>query len=188
MYYYIGPNNTSVSNVGSFMSYGGYSLKPVPLITLQKQLLKSGKHADNIGATFTLTLKGTLTPYPDSLDGGLVLLDTLQDELRTAFNQDGKNLLLKCNGTTILSTCPRVLSIEFEESTNNWVFTTLWNLIKIMWAKTQKCPHLSSLSTRIGKSRWSKKLESLHGIWEMLRIKVLVLTTLQREMPTSLYV
>ena len=110
------------------MMYGAYQLKPAPIISLQKELVKAGNQEENIGATFRLTMRGTLTPFPDSQIGGLDQIDALQDELRDAFSVDGRHLELTCGATTILSVCPRILSVAFDESSNNWVMTAPYTI------------------------------------------------------------
>ena len=115
--------SSGVAPTGTTMFYGSYQFKPVPFVILRKELLKSNDLSPNIGATFRLTLKGTLTPFPGDTIGGLNEIVGLQQELREALNQDGRHFVINCGQTELLATCPRILSVEFDESGNNWVMT-----------------------------------------------------------------
>lgn len=110
------------------MTYGDYEFSPVPFLNMSKQFAKSGNEALNVGVTFRVTLRGTLTPLPVETSGGLDKLDELQDELRAAFSVDGRPFEVMCGETTIIRTCPRIISINFDESNNNWVFTTPYTI------------------------------------------------------------
>ena len=78
--------------------------------------------ANPINHIFTMTMNGTLTPLPNGTTG-LPELDDLMEELRTAFNRDGKLLEIKCDATVIMQIYPKIISVDFQESSNNWVQT-----------------------------------------------------------------
>lgn len=144
------------------MTYGDYSFSPVPFITLKKQLIKSGQFAENIGATFLLTLSGTLTTVPTNNSGGLNIIDQLQDEIRSAFNEDGKAFEIKCGDTTILRTCPRVISIDFAPSNNNWVFSSPYTIeLEFDWDNLGEDDKMPPFIESFDES-WSVSLEESH--------------------------
>lgn len=100
------------------MTYGTYEFSPVPFLSLSKEYTKSGD-GTHIGTLWSVTLTGTLQlPAGTS---GITALIALQDNLREAFSDEGKCLVLKCDETTLLQAAPRVTSISFSESNNNWV-------------------------------------------------------------------
>lgn len=103
------------------MKYGSYSFSPVPFITMNKEFQKS-EDGTLLGTVFKITLDGVLTPLPSG-DGGLEVIDAYQDNLRSAFDVDGKLFELNCDGTPLIYAYPRILSLQFEKSSNNWVYT-----------------------------------------------------------------
>lgn len=110
----------------TIVTYGGYRLQPAPLVSIQRDSVQVRSRDNPIGYTFQMTLSGTLTPYP--ADGGLSVMDGLIEELRNAFNRDGKQLLIECGPvggpyTEIMSIYPRIGTLSLQESNNNWVRT-----------------------------------------------------------------
>lgn len=107
------------------MTYGTYQLSPVPTITISRTSIPVGNMENPIGYTFTMTLNGTLTNYPN--ETGLTDLDTLMENMRSAFNKDGNRLLIECDTGSgfapIMTIYPRIRSINFAESNNNWAET-----------------------------------------------------------------
>lgn len=101
-----------------------YNFSPVPFLNVTKQFQKT-PDGTLIGTLTTATLAGTLVSVPT---GGLVYIDNLQDTLRSKLNEDGKLLRLTCDGYDILSVYPRINSIQFGESNNNWVFTSPYTI------------------------------------------------------------
>lgn len=99
------------------MKYGDYEFIPVPLIRIGKEF---DGDVTIVGSRYTLTLDGTLVASPT---GGIRHIDELQDELRAGFDQDGKLFEVKCGSDTLIKNYPRINSIEFEETSNNWVQT-----------------------------------------------------------------
>lgn len=104
------------------MKYGDYSFSPVPMITIDKSLTKTAG-GEHIGDLYGITLNGYLTASPDQT-GGIIKLDQEQDALLTALNIDGKRFRIMCDSTEILNVYPRVMTIHFAESNDNWVYTT----------------------------------------------------------------
>lgn len=104
------------------MTYGTYSFTPVPFITLEKQYGKT-EADEHIGATFAITLEGTLTPLPNDA-GGYLNVDALQDELREAMSVDGQLFKVSCGATVLISAHPRINSLQYARSSDNWVQTT----------------------------------------------------------------
>lgn len=102
------------------MKYGGYTFEPVPIVNIQQNRIKTGDGIDR-GVTFVLSLTGTLTEMSES--AGIASLMTKVRELREAFDRDGKYFAITCDETVILECYPRIISIELNESSNNWVFT-----------------------------------------------------------------
>lgn len=103
------------------MSYGGVSLIPVPFMSVTRNYDKT---SDDTQLSFeeTITLNGTLTPFPTGT-GGIQVIDTLQDNLRNTFRVDGQRFLVQCGASTLYDVYPKIQSINFPESTNNWVMS-----------------------------------------------------------------
>jgi hypothetical protein len=88
------------------------------MISYNKEYIKSGD-GTHIGTTYSGSLTGTL--QLPSGTSGITSLIALQDSLREAFSQEGKCLILTCDATVLLQVAPRITSISFSESNNNWV-------------------------------------------------------------------
>lgn len=102
---------------------GGYSFSPVPNISINKDYLKTN---DGIirGAMFKIDINGTL--YAPT--GGLSNIIALQDSMRSAFDQDGKEFSIMCDGNVLLRCYPRVNGPKFSPSPNNWVITSDYSI------------------------------------------------------------
>lgn len=109
------------------MTYDSYSLTPVPFMNIERTANRVGNLCQPLGFTFRLTLSGTLTPLPG--DVGIKELKILMDELREAFDCDCKLFEVLCDATVILRAYPRIISINFEESDNNWVETVPYTIV-----------------------------------------------------------
>lgn len=108
------------------MSYGGVNISPVPIISIRRDNKQVGNRENPIAYNFAMTLNGTLTALPS--DGGLIVTDQLMEDLRSTFDVDGRQLLIQCGPdggpyTDIMSFYPKIISINFSESNNNWVDT-----------------------------------------------------------------
>ncbi len=101
------------------MTYGDYSFSPVPMMKFTKDFIKTPGQ-ENIGANYMVTLTGNLVSYEV---GGYINVDALQFDLRTELDDDGKLFHVQCSGSDILKCYPRIKSIQFDTSNDNWVFT-----------------------------------------------------------------
>lgn len=112
------------------MTYGSYSFSPVPLIVIDKapDTDNTGKH---VGHTITLTLNGTLTwlPGAEGEEGGIVSIDNLIDELRSAFDTQGKLFLLKCGDNVLIQAYPLIKTLNIPDSRTNWIQTANYTLV-----------------------------------------------------------
>lgn len=106
------------------MSYGSYNFTPVPFLRIAKEY---GKTSDGtrIGTIYRTTLNGTLV---NTNPGGLNSVMSGQDMLKSGLAIDGQLFLLQCNSGTVLSCYPRINSINFETSDNNWVYTCPYSI------------------------------------------------------------
>jgi len=100
------------------MTYGDYSPSPIPLVTISKEFQKQGD-GKLIGTVFRLSLNGTI--YAPT--GGISYIMAQQDDIRAAFNTDGKLFKIACDGNPLLNVYPRINSLSFSDSPNNWVTT-----------------------------------------------------------------
>lgn len=109
------------------LKYGSYEFSPVPIISnIRKEIQRAGDGTP-LGTVFRLTLDGTVTPIPTGT-GGITNIITYQDALRNAFSEDGKRLLVQCQNTPLIDCYPRIVDFNLEQSNNNWVFTTPFNI------------------------------------------------------------
>ena len=105
------------------MTYGGYQFSPVPMLSIVQNLHKTAG-GKILGSMFKLTLKGELV----NIGGGLGALDAAQDALRAALFVEGLVFLVKCGSTVVLQCNPRILSVDFESSKDNWTDTTPYSV------------------------------------------------------------
>lgn len=108
------------------MTYGDYSFSPVPLINIAKNFEKSGGQTA-VGTTFTLTLSGNIAILNGG--GGLVNNVAATRDIREAFDVDGKYFKIECDGVIILECYPRIISLQFNESSNNWVQSIPYTIV-----------------------------------------------------------
>ena len=101
------------------MTYGDYSFIPVPLMNLSIENQKT-RDGTVLGQLFRITLDGTVTPLPTGT-AGYVNVDSLQDALITSLNTEGQRFHIQCEGSDILDVYPRINSISFEPTSDNWV-------------------------------------------------------------------
>lgn len=106
------------------MTYGAYSFRPVPLMTLSNELQKPADQGEIIGEAYSISLRGTLIIPSGS--GSIVQIRQKQDELLTAFSGDGRLFELKCGSTTLLQAYPRIRSVSFDEGI--WVFQSPYTI------------------------------------------------------------
>jgi hypothetical protein len=109
---------------GITFSYGDYSFDPRPLFTVNKETLKTSSNS-GLTTKYSMTLNGTILPTGINLDdnkGGLNTVIGDAQALQTAFGKDFNLLLLQCDSDTpIVSGYPKVLSIDINNSSDNYV-------------------------------------------------------------------
>lgn len=103
------------------MTYGDYSFSPVPFVTIKRNNIQVGNRDYPVAFTYEMTLEGQLTPLPTA--NGILELDNLVEQLRLAFNRDGKLLEILCDTDVIMRLYPRIIDVDFQQSSNNWVST-----------------------------------------------------------------
>lgn len=101
------------------MSYGDYQFAPVPFMTLNKIFNKTPDGL-SVGTTFNLTLQGTVALVTM---GGITNTMVEHRRIRDAFDEDGKYFVVKCDDTVVFECYPRVISLNFDTSPDNWVFS-----------------------------------------------------------------
>lgn len=101
------------------MTYGGYNFNPVPSLNLSRVYHKT-EDGRIVYCTTNIDLNGTLTPFPTGA-GGISNVIDLKDALTTAFDEQGSDFLIKCDETTLFECNPRINTLSFPQSTNNWV-------------------------------------------------------------------
>ena len=97
------------------MTYGDYSFVPVPIMQVSVENQKN-RDGTFIGQLFSVSLDGTVMTGVN----GYGDVDTLQDNLTSALNSDGKRFHITCDGSEILDVYPRINSIIFEPTSDNW--------------------------------------------------------------------
>lgn len=109
------------------MRYGSYEFSPVPFITSTRTFDKTANGV-TVGSTYKLTLNGTLV----SFSGSYLSVDTLQDQLNLAMSTEGQEFVVICSGSgvsgDIYRTYPRILSLNYSPSPDNWVYTTPYTI------------------------------------------------------------
>ena len=104
------------------MRYGDYYFSPVPFMSFSKEHQRSDDQTP-VGLLYVVTLNGTATPLPADNQGGIKKTIDITRDISDAFFQDGRYFEIKCGTDVIFSGCPRIRSIQFDESQDNWVFT-----------------------------------------------------------------
>ncbi len=112
------------------MLYGSYNFSaeagPIPFLSINKTYLRSDD-GTKLGSTYQTTIDGTLTPLPSG-QGGYKVLDDMQDALVNAFDVDGQNFRVLCNGSTLISEYPRINRISLDKSNDQWTKTTPYTI------------------------------------------------------------
>ena len=75
----------------TYMQYGKYTFTPIPLISMGKEITRTSAGV-TLGEVNSMTLQGTLTPYPTGV-GGITSIIDLQDDLREAFSPTGASTI-----------------------------------------------------------------------------------------------
>ena len=114
------------------MTYGTYTLDPAPIMTLSMRHVRN-EAGDLIDIVHVANLQGKLLSIGTSSPGPATLL-SLQDEMRAAFSScDGCKLFhFSCDGTILVGAYARVNSLTFSPSSDNWVFTSNYDL-ELQW-------------------------------------------------------
>jgi hypothetical protein len=105
------------------MKYGWYTFDPTPLMSMEKSFNRTDDKL-SIGQNVNVTLEGTLVAVSNG-EGGIEDVDTKMDSMRNAFAHDGSQFKIWCDdeSTPWFSGHPSVMSINFNQSPDNWVFT-----------------------------------------------------------------
>lgn len=105
------------------MTYGGYAFEPIPLITINKEFIKS-EDGTPVNELTRITMNGTLVATSHLIGpNGLDKIDTQIEALRDAFRTDCLLFEVKCDTTNIIQAYPRINNIEVSESPDNWTQT-----------------------------------------------------------------
>lgn len=117
------------------MSYGSFQFdpQPIPFINISKEYLKT-QGGINFGATISVTLEGTVAKVTGDL--GIINVDQEIDRIRSGFNRDGLLFTVDCDNNVFLSGFPRINSLEFSPSADNWVQTAPYT-IELEFDETQ---------------------------------------------------
>lgn len=126
------------------MTYNGYQLDPAPMLTLSMRHVRN-EAGDLIDIMHTASLQGKLVSLGKPVPGPATLFD-LQNDMRIAMTScTGCNLFeFTCDGTTLISAYARVNSLSFSPSSDNWVFTTNYDL-ELEWHATSDIIFISGL-------------------------------------------
>lgn len=106
------------------MTYGAYSFTPVPIVSIERTTRRVG--GEILGYDFQMTLSGTLTskdPLTPGSTSDFPSNVTEVDALRAALASDCQPFIIKCDAATVISCYPKVESLNFQESNNQWVNT-----------------------------------------------------------------
>ena len=95
------------------MSYGDYSFSPRPLISFDKQFIKTDA-GSGLGTLYSIQLEGFIlqTGTSFSVDNTFTELYELKD----ALDADGKRFQVTCDGTPFIDCRPRVTSFNTDDS------------------------------------------------------------------------
>jgi hypothetical protein len=106
---------------GVSMSYGDYTFKPVPMVTINKETFKTNGNV--IGGGYNVSLNGILIPYTTGSDKGGIGVFQARDQLTSALTQDYSCFTAYFSGEgcgdIILKGRPRVDSLSFDSSSDN---------------------------------------------------------------------
>lgn len=100
------------------LKYNNTAVTPAPLITSIRRSFNRTESGENIGCSYIINLAGTITDF----DGGIADVISKKQDILDLFNCDA-NLEIVCDLVTIFSACCRVISVNFDQSIDNMVFT-----------------------------------------------------------------
>lgn len=146
------------------MQYGGYEFdpQPIPFMRVEKQFVKTPDDL-NIGMLINVTLEGTVVATSTN-DNGIVTVADYMDQIRTAFFEDGRVFAAMCSGpdgdTIFFSGNPRVKSLSFERSDDNWVYTAPYTIELEFddispWENGQNAESFGSLYLKEASETWN---------------------------------
>lgn len=105
------------------MTYGDYEFSPVPLMSISKEIIKTGD-GRNLSELFSINLAGSLVIIDGS--GSIVTIDGLQDDLMAAMSGDGELLEVKCDDEVLLQCYPRIKNVNIQSGV--WVFKSDYSI------------------------------------------------------------
>jgi len=119
------------------MTYGTYTFDPVPMLNYSMQIARTGD-GKPLCKQYQGTLNGTLLYSTACGTGSLANVIQQINELDDAFGcETCRNLRIECDdgmggNDIILDIYPRILSLEFSETPDNWTQTSTYN-IQMEW-------------------------------------------------------
>jgi len=101
------------------MVYGSYSFNPVPLFSSNVKEYRKTDAGQILSCKHGIALNGVLTPLATGGVGGISNVYILKNILYSGLKQQGCELKLSCDSSTLLSVYPKINSINFADSTNH---------------------------------------------------------------------
>lgn len=153
-----------MSNNLTNITYGSYDFQrdggPVPLLNINKEFLHSAD-GTKIGSVFRVTLQGELNKIPSGVEG-YKNIDTMQDLLCSGFNEDCKEFKVVCGGNILIQQYPRVNSITFSPTPDNWAQTSDFT-IELEWDGE----NFSGYNLRSVNESWDLQLDNRVSFYDM---------------------
>jgi hypothetical protein len=104
------------------ITYGSYNFQndagPVPQLTINKDFRKLGD-GRVIGSLYRATLQGEFNKVPSGIVG-IKNLNDMKDLLDSAFSTGCLNFKLTCDANVLISQYPRINSLSFSPTNDNW--------------------------------------------------------------------
>lgn len=100
--------------------YGDYEFSPRPLLSINSEPLKT-PDGSGYGVIHKISLEGDLiSTTAAELDSGILQVFNDATTLREAISEDGKLLVIDCNGSGIVSGYPRIESYSISPESDNF--------------------------------------------------------------------
>lgn len=116
------------------ITYGDYNFQrdggPVPLLDISLNFNRNDA-GDILNTTYRTTLRGEINLLPSGIDG-YKNIDDRQDLLISGFSEDYKEFKVVCDNNILIQQYPRVNSINFSPSNDNWSETADYT-IELEW-------------------------------------------------------
>lgn len=116
------------------ITYGNYNFQrdagPVPLLDISITFNRNDA-GDVLNTLYKTTLKGEINLLPSGIDG-YKNIDERQDLLISGFSQDYQEFKVTCDNNTLIQQYPRINSIAFSPSNDNWSETADYS-IELEW-------------------------------------------------------